>query len=492
MNVTQDQTGSHLPALFSSIKGREPSFGHRFDVFIDQISKPYVVMRDKGNSYALGIGSGALNSILRHQARTRGEKLKQSALDEINADLAQDAEEAGHSHNTWNRVAPIDGGVEIDLGDDDHTRIRIANGTVATITTGSEIRFRRYKHSLPIVAPAPAGEGNVKLLKNYVNLDHMQFLLFMAWLSYTLAHPKVSTSKYVILQILGGQGTGKSMFTKLIKRLIDPAVTDAQIFPTNAQDLGIAAQQSHVLCYDNLRDITKNMSDMLCIAATGGTLTGRKLYSNDEQHVIPMHVAFVLNGIHSFVSQPDLAQRCLPLSLKAIPSNSRKSESEMERDLMRDLPIIQRGLFDLIAKVQLQLPNVVLTSSERMIDFCRWLGAMELVDKTGPGIYQACYSDVLNQGQRDTLLDNGLAAALLEFGEGLGEKGWSGTPTQLLQQLNFNADIRSQRSKDWPDNAVALSKRLLSLQAALSTQGIRAELRRGKERVITITKETSK
>lgn len=490
--MTQDSTASQLPALFSPIKSSAPNFGHAFDVFVDQVSKPHVVIRDKGNPYTLAIGSGALNSILRHQARARGEKLKQSALDDINADLAQDAEEAGQIYNTWNRVAPVDGGIEIDLGDDIHTRIRIANGTVSTIIEGSKTLFRRYKHSLPMIAPAPAGEGNLNLLKNYVNLDHIPFLLFKAWLSYTLAHPKVSTSKYVILQILGGQGTGKSMLTKLIKRLIDPAVTDAQIFPNNAQDLGIAAQQSHVLCYDNLRDITKNMSDMLCTASTGGTLAGRKLYSNDEQHVIPMHAAFVLNGIHSFVSQPDLAQRCLPLSMKEIPSNNRKSEFDMETDLTRDLPIIQRGLFDLIAKVQLQLPNVVLTSPERMVDFCRWLGAMELVTEARPGTYQDCYSEVLNQGQRDTLLDNPLAASLLEFGEGLGGEEWSGTPTHLLQQLNFNVEARSQRSRDWPDNPVALSKRLLSLQAALSTQGIRVELRRGKERMITITKEESK
>jgi len=443
----------------------------------------------EGNPYPLAVGSSALVALIRkHEQEKRG-RLKKSVLEEIQEELAQDAEDAGHTYITWNRVAPIHGGIEIDLGDDSHARVRITPGKVEIVTSGSTTLFRRYKHSRQMVMPAGAGRGNLKLLKSYLgNMDHISFMLFTAWLSYTLAHPKVSTSKYVILQILGGQGAGKSMLTKLIKRLIDPAVTDAQVMATNGVDLGIAAQQSHVLCYDNLRDISKNMSDLLCTAATGGSFTGRQLYSNDEQHVIPLHVAMVLNGIHAFVSEPDLAQRCLPLYLKPISAENRKSELEMEEALARDLPVIQQGLFDLIAQVQVQLPNVELTSAERMIDFCKWLGAMELVNGAPVGSYQACYSDVLKQGQRDAIMDSVLGAAVLEFAEELGEEHWSGTPTQLLGQLSFGVDQDIKRSREWPNSAVALSKRLAPLQAPLAAQGISVEFSRPKERIITIKK----
>lgn len=59
---------------------------------------------------------------------------------------------------------------------------------------------------------------------------------------------------------------------------------------------------------------------------------------------------------------------------------SRRSEDAMNQDLNRDLPAIQRGLFELIAKIFEQLPKVQLTRPARMIDFLRWLAAMEIVE----------------------------------------------------------------------------------------------------------------
>lgn len=473
----------------------------KFDVFLDQNGRACVRVEGKvdaenggrGNACALTIGSQLMNSIIRKQAREAGQLLKPSALESINEELRQDAEEVGRSYETYHRVAPVDGGVEIDLGDDAHTHVRIDRNGVKLIANGSEVLFRRYKHSKQIVMPVPPGQGDFNVIDKYLeNLHPVSRMLLKAWMTYTLAKPKVATSKFVILQLLGGQGCGKSMLTKLLKRLLDPAVTDVQTMPANERDLGIAVQQAHVVCFDNLRDISKLMSDRLCTVATGGSQTGRQLFTNDEQNVIEMHGALVLNGIHAFVSESDLAQRCLPLTLKTIPPERRRSEIDFEKDLSVDLPVIQGGLFDEIAKIQMQLPHVELTSPERMIDFCQWLGAMELVQGVPVGAYQACYSDILDQGQRDALMDTLFGAALVEFGDNLGEEGWTGTPTKLLQQLTFDQDGLGTRSRNWPDNPTALSKRIVGLQAALATQGIHVELRRGKERTVTITKGASK
>jgi hypothetical protein len=43
-------------------------------------------------------------------------------------------------------------------------------------------------------------------------------------------------------------------------------------------------------------------------------------------------------------------------------------------------------------------------------------------------------------------------------------------------------------TKEWPQNAIALSKRLLPLQAGLASQGIRLEMQRGRERKVIISK----
>lgn len=457
---------------------------HELGLILAQNGKAYAVMRDTRNPYVLAVGSRRLNNIIRELARDEGVNLRKAEISEINDNLQAKAETAGVCKLVGHRVAGIPGGIEIDLGDDSHNHTRITAGKVEIIEAGSETLFCRTPSCQPMVRPAEV--GNLKLLKKYLNLDDVSFLLFTAWLSYTLAHPKGPASKYVILVIGGGQGSGKSVLSRLILQLLDPSSVGVQIVPSNSKDLAIAAQNAHVLCYDNVRSFSPAMADSLCVAATGGALASRQLYTDAEQQVIYLHVALVLNGIHAFVDQPDLAQRCLPLHLPTLPEEKRKSEADMGAELQADLPAIQRGLFDLIAKVFEHLHTAKVTSPTRMIDFSKWLAAMEIANSLPAGVYQDVYCDALNQGQRDSLQECVLAAAVLEYAENHVKGEWSGTPTELLSQLNVQATHGTQRSREWPQNPIALSKRLVPLQAGLLSQGVFVELSRGKHRTITV------
>ena len=304
-----------------------------------------------------------------------------------------------------------------------------------------------------------------------------------------MSHPKVPTTNYVILLLQGGQGTGKSTLCRLIQELLDPSTVGLQLLPSNPRDVAIAAQCSHVILYDNVRGFRQTMADTLCIAATGGALSTRQLYSDAEQQVTHLHVALTLNGIHEFVNQPDLAQRCLSLVLEPIPDGNRQAEAQLFRKFRADLPDILRGLFELIAEIFIHLPSAIVTNPERMIEFSKWLAAMEMVNGVPPGVYQAAYSETIDQGQRESLLTNPLAAAVLDFAESAVDGNWSGTPSELLTELNARAAREIQRSHGWPLNAISLSKKLVPLQTALRSQGIRLDLHRGKQRTITIEKE---
>ena len=460
-------------------------------ISLDQTGKAFAIVPSIRNPCALAVGGRALNNIIREAAQKEGIRLTKFALADINEDLQAHAERSTKVTPVWRRVAPIKGGIEIDSGDEAHTRFVITGDGVRIVRNNSATVFHRPRSAKSMVMPAE--NGDLKLLRKYVNLDAVSFVLFTAWLTYTLAHPKVDGSKYVILTILGGQGSGKSLLSKVTKELIDPSLVGAQILPANIKDLSIAAQQSHVLCYDNLRSLSHAMADALCVAATGGSMASRQLYSDAEQHVLHLHVALVLNGIHAFIDQPDLAQRCLPLYLEPIEGKQRQSEAEMLQKLAADMPAIQRGLFDSIARTIKHFPSAQVINPERMIDFCKWLAAMEAADGTTPGCYQDLYRDALDEGQLDALLDNPLAAAILEFADELDDdRDWRGTPATLLSRLNDSVTRSTQYCKDWPDNPIALSKRLQSLQAGLSTQGVKIDFGRGKERTISIEKTGSK
>ena len=455
---------------------------------LSQYGVAFVVMKDRKNHYGLMVGSKQLNNILRMHATRKEITLKRSELNDINQDLTAYAEMSGKIHNVWSRVASIDGGIEIDMADEENTRIRVTAGNVTIIEDGSETVYYRNPVSQPMVMPA--NDGDLSSLNKYINLSPSDMVLFTAWLSYTLAHPKNNSSKYVHLVLQGDEGTGKSFACKTIINLLDPSRLGLQPFPSNAKDLAIAAQHAHVLCYDNLRGFKHQMADILCMASTGGTISNRALYTDADQHLYNLHAPLVLNGIHSFINQSDLAQRCLSVRTLAMPESQRKSEAQMMKELETDLPVILKGLLDLVAKVFLDLPNAEVTHPERMYDFVRWLAAMEKVRKIPAGIYQAAYSDVLHEAQLDSLMENLLSSMVIEFTstqKKLIQTGqWSGTPAQLMSELNDLSTYRSIRSEEWPQNAIALSKRLNALKASLRTQDIDVELTRGKQRTITI------
>lgn len=140
----------------------------------------------------------------------------------------------------------------------------------------------------------------------------------------------------------------------------------------------------------------------------------------------------------------------------------------MQEEFEKDLPAIQSGLFNLIASNLANMSSVNVTNPERMINFCKWLAASEKTNAIPEGTLQSEYSLAINQGQRDALNDNLLAATVLEFGESLTSK-WSGTPTELLRTLTSMLPRSAQHSREWPDNPIALSKQLQSLQAGLKT-----------------------
>lgn len=303
-----------------------------------------------------------------------------------------------------------------------------------------------------------------------------------------MAHPKISTTNYVILALIGGQGSGKSFLCKLLARLIDPSQIGLQIMPKNSTDLVVAAQNAQVLFYDNIRHISEVMSDAFCVCATGGSLSKRQLYTDSDQSISPLHAALVLNGIYDFMTQPDLAQRSLAIHLKNMNKSDRLSEKDLEKELEEDMPEILQGLFELISDVFKHLPDVKVTHPERMIDFSHWLAGMEMVAGIPSGIYQMSYSACINEAQLNSLLDNSFAAAVHQFANHLSSP-WNGRPSELLHELNGKATSITQRSSDWPKSPEALTKRLKALTTPLKSQGVLLEFTRSKHRQITIHTE---
>jgi hypothetical protein len=453
----------------------------------NQYGLAILVRRSRGPAKVYVEGTREMAALIRDVADKLKLPLTDREVSEVENQLVAKARRRKYKeYVTYLRVAPSGSGIQIDQGDPAHTRFDVQPTGVSIVRDQPDPLFLRTPGMAEFVTPAE--EGDVNLLDKYLNLPATQRHLLVAYLSYTLALPRSNTANYVHLVILGEQGSGKTFLCNhVISSLVDPSTWGLQLFPFNKQDLVITLQNSHLSIFDNMRDLSKHWSDILCIAATGGSLSGRQLYTDRDELRSKLHGPLVLNGISPFINQPDLAQRCLTLELLPIKRDTRQTESDLAAALQADLPVIFRGLLDLIATILLNLPEAVVKKPERMLEFVQWIAAMELATGIPQGNLQAMYSDNLRESQHHSIMDNALGAAILELIESESSGSWHGTPTKLLHALTAPADFYVTRA-EWPRNAVALSKRLKALSPALQSQGIQVEFNRGKERTITITR----
>lgn len=449
--------------------------------------KVCMVTPERGYLVVLPLGSAEADALIRSRARAAGEVVKKRDVAEISDELRSMAEEDGIEIDLYARVAPKDGGgIEIDVNDGLGTTVEIDSSGVQIKRATSRIFFLRTSTSLPL--QIPVANGRYDLMKAYVNLDAASFMLYIAWVSYTIAHPKVESTKYVFLVFKGTQGSGKSFASKATQKLVDPSTTGAQTMPASPRDLAIVSQAANLLVFDNLRDLSPAMSDALCIAATGGTVAMRQLYTDDSQKNLYLHSAILFNGIHPFMGQSDFADRCLVLNLNPLPAQERKTEGAMLAQFESDYPVILGGLYELIASIFKALPEATVTSPSRMLGFCHWIAGMEVACGMPQGVLQSMYDSTVQEMQLETLQDNPLASAILGFAEKMPDPQWSGTPSDFYEEIERFVSYSGRKSQGWPSNAATMSKRIHGLQAPLLAQGIEIWLERGKDRKVVMRK----
>lgn len=434
-------------------------------------------LRDPGTRVIL---AQALNSAI---GSVRPTEL-QGLIDEI----ASYARLYGRRQHVWIGVAPNDeGGVDHDLVDEAETVARVVPGRHYLITGGRTTLFYRSPRMVRRLW-SKAGGDFYRLLRYLTHLRFEDQRLVGAWVLYIMAHPKVPTTVFIHLILFGPQGSGKTLLAAILLSIIAPSSVSLQPLPRSAVDLAIAAAQGPLCAFDNVRTIPQWLSDLLCLMATSGVVTGRQLYSNDGQSVINLHCPAIITSLHSVIAEPDLADRSLQINVPLLDTERRRDPAVLMREFEQDRPIIYRGALELIAEIYQQLPLVEPVNPQRVYRFSHWLAALERVEGVPAGGYQKWYRDSLGQVMLDSLHESALNVAVLDFIETQPQGFWSGTAAELLIALNRATGRRSWSGGDWPVNEIALSRRLRASVAAFRTQGIDIRFTRGRVRRITISR----
>jgi hypothetical protein len=350
------------------------------------------------------------------------------------------------------------------------------------IVQSPPVRFRRSAGMLPL--PVPASEGDVEELRRFINLrSEADHIMVVAWLLAALR----DKGPYPLLVLAGEQGSAKTTLASMLRALVDPNVAPLRALPRDERDLFIAANNGHLLAFDNVSGLPYWLSDALCRIATGGGFATRQLYTDTDEVLFDAARPIVLNGIEDIITRPDLADRAIFLSLDPIRDGQRKTERELWKAFRERFPAILGGLLDAAVAGLRVLPSVRLSKLPRMADFAHWVTACEGA-LWEPGEFDRAYRRNRERAVDDVIAGDPVADAVRRLMVLMTR--WEGTATDLLELLAKNG-LQASPESGWPASPRALAARLRRAATFLRAIGIDVGFRRsGRERsrVFTLTR----
>jgi hypothetical protein len=449
-----------------AVNGRYEVYGLKSSAFRDWLTDAYV------SAYQAMPPQRAMYSVLRTlEARARF----QVDMPPVYLRVALGEDDAGRARHY------------LDLGDATGRAVEIGAGTWSVVEKPG-VQFSRPPGLLPL--PVPSGDGSIELLRPFVNLAEADFQLLVAWMAAAL----LPAGPYPVLVIHGEQGSAKSTLAKIVRQLIDPQAAPVLRQPQSTQNLMVTAMNGWLLVYDNISTLPDWLSDGLCQVASGGGLSTRALFSNDDRNVIYVQRPVMLSGIPEFVRKEDLADRAVVLRLPGIARENRREEREFWPAFCDLQPQIVGALLGAVAGGLRELPSVKLLALPRMADFARFGEAVGRGLGWKPGTFISAYEENRRASADEVLGESLVAAEILEVVElEDGPLEWTDSPSDMFDELNARKSRRERAVPGWPKTPAALGKELSRIAPQLRELGVHVTFAKTKEsRLITITTKPPK
>jgi hypothetical protein len=367
--------------------------------------------------------------------------------------------------------------LEVNLGDDKGRTICVTTDTPEerwAISTENKVLFRQSATQRALPLPLHTTQSLAQLLRPHIRCNDEDFRLVLAWLLQAM-NPN---GPHPILILVGEQGSAKTSTAKLLRKIVDPSLSDVCGLPKSERDFAIAAYNSWVLCYDNISSLPSWLSDAFCRAATGEGFTTRELFKDRSQCFFHIKNPIILNGIEDFQHRSDLLSRALIVRIDPLAEKERRTERDLDTAFGYAYPEIVGALLNAVhagmanwttaeTKLKGKLP--------RMADFATFAVAAE----TALGIEEGGFLESYGFSQSDavsTILESSLLVpplrAFVQDKRKEGKLPWEGIASQLLPLLHLRAGADVTRQRGWPHSARILGSDLRRLAPALPTIGL--------------------
>jgi hypothetical protein len=439
-----------------------------FDLFHDERGEAYAETRVNGRQ-VLKIESRSMHSLLAFMARRSGLAASKATIEHAIAELSGTAKYDRDERHLNVRVAEHEGAIYVDLGDQTALSVKVTPEGW-DIDPRPPVVFRRPQAMRAL--PRPTRGGQLDALRPFVNVaDEDGFRLIVAWMVAAFRPGR----SFPILVLNGEQGSAKSTVSRVIRALVDPNSAPLRSPPHSEGDLAVASFHSHVVAFDNLSGAQPWFSDALCRLATGGGLSKRTLYTDDDETIINAIRPVIVNGIDDLTGRADFAERSIVLTLAPIPTEKRRDEASFWGDFVAEAPGILGVLLDGVASALRRLSTVRLSELPRMADFAKWIAAAAPALGFEPEELLAAYARNRTRVVDLTLEASPVASALLTLLERHHGR-WEGEPANCLSALSALVPESTRTDRAWPRTPKALSSRLRREMPFLRSRGVHADL----------------
>ncbi|MHA1138538.1 MAG: hypothetical protein ACTSSE_18840 [Candidatus Thorarchaeota archaeon] len=402
--------------------------------------------------------------------------------------LSAKARFEGKEYTLHNRVAWHKGDLYYDLSNRANQVVRITDKDWE-IEDSTEIPlFKRYGHQeaspLPVHVKNP--EKVVHRVLDFVNHDKkdegMKILILVS-----LITSFIPDIPHCVIILYGDQGSAKTTFMKLFRKLIDPSDTDTMSFP-RSKDLNQVLDHNWFCGFDNVGGLKKWLSDALCRAVTGDGNVTRQHYTNDDDFIRKYRRVVALNGINNVATQPDLLDRSVLFKLPRITGKNRLIEKDLLESFAKKHPEILGAIFSILSKAYKIYPTIDMTSFFRLADWTVWGCAITQALGYDPNLFTEAYAKNKVEITGEAISNDDVATTLLEFIYHHPQHFWSGKMSELLTELEKTAATLniSTTGQYWPKAGNSLSRKLNLFATPLREAGIRYEMVNKEKRIYEV------
>jgi hypothetical protein len=368
-------------------------------------------------------------------------------------------------HDVHLRIAKQDNGdFWYDLADPTGRAIRMTRAGWEVVWK-PPVYFRQHAKTSPQVMPERGGD--LEVLRKFIRVSsEHDWDLLIAWLVTCL----IAEGPRPSIVLTGEQGSSKSTTARVLRRLLDPAVTELIPISKDQAQLSLSARQSYVLAFDNISYIAPEVSDNLCRLVTGDAFEKRILYTDDESLLWNIRCAVILNGISSIVTQPDLLDRSIIIRLKPFKAHERLREEDLWSEFQRERGRILGCLLDLAVCALSRRADVKEVPDCRMGDFATWAVALEMGAGWPSGVIERALANNMEVQTEEALEHSQAAQAIIRLVEK--ECEWEGTATDLHLKLK---ELWTSESGQLPKQPASLGREVARVTPVLRKVGISVE-----------------